>query len=199
MDSIGRNRRPQQVTGVGMNGLDYTMLGIVAGGLIIGYIRGLVAQLISLAGFFIAYVIAFQFYRELAPVIQKTIALPSYETYQKYDFIVKGLNLETYVMNALAFAILFFGTKLALTVLGRLLHLITKVPGVNFLNRWSGALLGTAEAVLISIIAVNVMTILPYEAVQRLLAGSIAAPNLINDLPSLAGKLQDLWKQGVPT
>ncbi|MNI42653.1 Colicin V production protein [compost metagenome] len=73
------------------------------------------------------------------------------------------------------------------------------MPGINFVNRWSGALLGIVEAALIIIITVNVMTILPYESIQKLLAGSAVAPYLINDLPSLAGKLQELWKQGVQT
>jgi uncharacterized membrane protein required for colicin V production len=180
-----------------MNGLDYTLLALAVGGLIIGYYRGFVAQIISLVGFFIAYLIAFKFYRDFAPLLHKTISLPASGSYDKFEFIVRGLNLETYILNALAFAILFFGTKLALTVIGRVLNLIAKVPGVNLINRWSGALLGIAEAALIIIIAVNVMTILPSDAIQRLLSGSSLAPHLINGIPSLAGKLQALWKQNI--
>lgn len=168
---------------MGLNGLDYTLLALAAAGLVFGYYRGFVAQMVSLAGFFIAYVIAFKFYKDFAPVLSKTIALPSYESYQKYEFVIKGLNLDTYIMNALAFAILFFGAKLTLTVLGRVLNVFAKVPGVNFLNRWSGALLGIAEAALLIIIAVNVMTILPSEAIQKLLSGSVTAPYLIKELP----------------
>jgi uncharacterized membrane protein required for colicin V production len=78
------------------------------------------------------------------------------------------------------------------------LNIITKMPGLNLLNRWSGGLLGLAEAALIIIIAVNVMVIAPSEVLQKLLSGSILAPYLINELPSLAGKLQELWKQGIP-
>jgi uncharacterized membrane protein required for colicin V production len=180
-----------------MNGLDYALIALTVGGLVIGFYRGFVAQIISLAGFFIAYFIAFKFYRDFAPVLNKTIPLPASGSYDKFEFIVKGLNLETYIMNALAFAILFFGTKLALTFIGRVLNLIAKVPGVNLINRWSGAMLGVAEAALIIFVAVNVMTILPSEAIEHLLSGSTFAPHLINGIPSLAGKLQDLWKQNI--
>jgi uncharacterized membrane protein required for colicin V production len=181
-----------------MSTLDYIMLALSAGGFILGYWRGFIAQMVSLAGFFIAYIIAYQFYRNFAPVLQSTFAVPASESYQKYEFIVKGLHLDTYMFNALAFALLFFGAKVALSVLGRLLHFIAKVPGLNLLNRWSGALLGLAEALLIMIIAVNVMTIVPSDAAQKILSGSTLAPYLINHLPSFAGKLHELWQTGIP-
>lgn len=182
----------------GMNGLDYSIIGIIAAGLLLGYYRGFVAQIISLAGFFIAYFIAFKFYRDLAPVLHELINLPSYENYQKYEFAVKGLNLDTYILNALAFAILFFGTKAALTVAGRILNVIAKFPGIKFLNRWSGALLGFIEAALLVIIAVHVMNIIPNESVQKLMAESRLSPYLMNHLPAITEKLQELWKQGWP-
>ncbi len=180
-----------------MNPLDYIMLALAAAGLILGYYRGFIAQIISFAGFFIAFFIAYKFYDRLSPILHSTISLPTFETYQKYEFLVKGLHLDVYIMNALSFAILFFGVKLALTVVGRALNLIAKAPGLHFLNRWSGALLGLLEAVLIVLIAVNVMTILPADSIQKLMADSSIAPYLINDLPSLAGKLQELWRQGI--
>jgi uncharacterized membrane protein required for colicin V production len=183
---------------VKLNTLDFIMLTLAAGGLIVGYWRGFIAQIVSLAGFFIAYIVAFQFYRDFAPVLQRTFALPASSSYQKYEFAVNILHLDTYIYNALAFALLFFGVKLALSVIGRLLHFIAKVPGLNFVNRWSGALLGIAEALLLIIISINVMTIIPSDGVQKLLSGSVFAPYLINHLPSFAGKLHDLWKQGIP-
>ncbi|UKS24669.1 CvpA family protein [Paenibacillus sp. HWE-109] len=177
---------------------DYVMLAIVALGLLLGYFRGFIAQIVSIAGFILAYLVAFYFYKDLAPLLRNAISLPTYENYQKYEFIVKGLNLDTYILNAIAFALLFFGVKFALVFLGRALHILAKTPGLNFINRWSGALLGLAEALLIIIIAVNVMTIIPSDGLQKLLANSTIAPYLINELPNLAGKLQEMWKQGIP-
>ncbi|NEW08168.1 CvpA family protein [Paenibacillus sp. SYP-B3998] len=182
-----------------MNSLDYMMLAAVALGLLLGYLRGFIAQIVSLAGFILAYLVAFYFYKDFAPLLSNAVSLPTYQNYQKYEFIVKGFNLDTYILNAIAFAILFFGVKFALVIIGRALNMIAKVPGLNFINRWSGALLGLAEALLILIIAINIITIVPSDGLQKLLASSTIAPYLINEMPNVAGKLHELWKQGIHT
>lgn len=177
--------------------LDYVLLAVLLIGLLLGYFRGFITQIVSIAGFVLAYLVAFYFYKDTAPVLRSAIASPTYQSYEQYAYIVKGLNLDTYFFNALAFAILFFGVKIALVVIGRALNMLAKTPGINVLNRWSGALLGLAEALLIVIIAVNVMTILPSDGVQKLMAESSIAPYLINELPHVAGKLHELWKQKI--
>ena len=182
-----------------LNGLDYVMLALLVLALAIGYRRGLIAQVVSLSGFLLAYLVAFWLYRDFAPILRHILPVPSFESYQKYEFLVKGLRLDTYVVNALAFALLFFAVKLGLTLAGTVLNLIAKAPGLNFLNRWSGALLGLAEALLLLVIAVNVMTIMPADSVQKLLGGSRLAPYCIDGFPAVAGKLQQLWKEGAMT
>ena len=102
-----------------LNTLDYVMLSIVALGLLLGYFRGFIAQIVSLSGFVLAYLVAFYFYKDFAPLLRNAVSLPTYQNYQKYEFIVKGLNLDTYILNALAFAILFFGVKFALVIRGQ--------------------------------------------------------------------------------
>ncbi len=111
-----------------MNTLDYVMLSIVALGLLLGYFRGFIAQIVSISGFVLAYLVAFYFYRDFAPLLRNAVSLPTYQNYQKYEFIVKGLNLDTYILNALAFAILFFGVKFALVIIGRALNISSKNP-----------------------------------------------------------------------
>lgn len=172
-------------------------MSIIVLGLLIGYFRGFIAQIVSIAGIILAYLIAFYFYKDVAPLLKNAISLPTYQNYQKYEFVVKGLKLDTYILNAIAFALLFFGVKLALVIIGRALNVLAKTPGLNAINRWSGGLLGLVEALLIVIIAVNVMTIIPSDGNQKLLASSSIAPYLINELPHVAGKLHDLWKQGI--
>ncbi|OCT10796.1 CvpA family protein [Paenibacillus pectinilyticus] len=172
-------------------------MSIIALGLLIGYFRGFIAQIVSIAGMILAYLVAFYFYKDVAPLLKNAISLPTYQNYHKYEFIVKGLNVDTYILNAIAFALLFFGVKLALIIIGRALNILAKTPGLNAINRWSGACLGLAEALLIIVIAVNVMTIIPSDGSQKLLKSSSIAPYLINELPQVAGKLHDLWKQGI--
>jgi uncharacterized membrane protein required for colicin V production len=176
-----------------MNGLDWAAVVLTVAGTLLGYYRGLVSQLVSVAGLFIAYAVAFAFYRETAPWVAGVLSLPAYETYKKYEFIVKGLNLDAYMYNAIAFALLLFGVKIALSIAGRVLNWIALTPGIKTVNKWSGALLGLAEAVLLVVIAVQVMTVLPNDTAQRLLKGSTTAPYILNALPQVTEKLHELW------
>jgi uncharacterized membrane protein required for colicin V production len=182
-----------------LNLLDWIMIGLAAAGLLLGYIRGFVAQLVSVAGFAAAYIIAYLFYDDLAPLIRSWITGNKIESYQKYDFLVKGLHLDVYISNAVAFALLFFGVKLALVVVGNLLHFVVKAPGLSFLNRWSGALLGLAEALIIVLVGVHVLTIMPSDKVQGQLAHSAIAPHVLKDWPAVTDKINELWKRDKAT
>jgi uncharacterized membrane protein required for colicin V production len=176
-----------------MSGLDWAVAVLVMTGLILGYYRGFVSQLVSIAGLFIAYVVAFTFYKDIAPWIAGLLSNSNSEAYQKYDFFIKGFHLDTYVSNAIAFGLLLLGVKIALSIVGRILHWITLTPGIRTINQWAGALLGLAEAVLIVIVVVNVMTVIPNDTVQRLLKESALAPHVLNALPSVSDKLNELW------
>jgi uncharacterized membrane protein required for colicin V production len=176
-----------------MNGLDWAVAVLVMTGLILGYYRGFVSQLVSIAGLFIAYVVAFTFYKDVAPWIAGVLSTASSEAYQKYDFFVKGFHLDTFVSNAIAFGLLLFGVKIALSIVGRILHWITLTPGIKTINQWTGALLGLTEAALIVIVVVNVMVVIPNDTTQKLLKESTLAPHILNAIPSVSDKLNELW------
>jgi uncharacterized membrane protein required for colicin V production len=176
-----------------MNGLDWAAAVLLAAGAIMGYYRGLVSQLVSIAGLFIAYVVAFTFYKDVAPWIAGVLSLPHSESYQQYEFLVKGLHLDAYVYNAIAFALLLFGVKIALSIVGRVLNWIALTPGIKTINHWMGTFLGLAEALILLVIAVQVMTVIPNDTTQRLLKGSMFAPYILNALPSVTDKLNELW------
>lgn len=177
-----------------MNMFDFILLLIVAGCIILGYVRGLISQLISIAGLFAAFLIAYLYHRDLAPYLLEKLPLSSIENYNNYEFLIKGLHLDMYAANVLAFALLFFGVKIILAVVRRILNGIAHLPGLSFLNRTLGALFGLVEGVLIVVILVNVMTIIPSDTVQSQLSGSGLAPYILEHFPALTGKLQELWK-----
>ncbi|WP_248930176.1 CvpA family protein [Paenibacillus hamazuiensis] len=177
-----------------LNGLDWAIGVAILAGLALGYSRGLISQLISIAGLFIAYLVASKWYGDVGTWIGKWMTQPTGGTYTQYEFLVKGLNLDVYITNAIAFSILFFGTKLALSIIGRLLNLVASVPGIKSLNQTAGALLGFIEAAVLVVVAVNVLTIVPNDQVQRWLKGSYAAPYVVNEAPIVAEKLHEIWK-----
>lgn len=175
------------------NVLDVVVAVIIVGAILLGYYRGFVAQLVSIAGFFIAYLVAYLLYDELAAVLSRILPVHSFKAVEQYAFIIEGLNIDTYLYNAISFALLFFVTKIGLTVIGRVLHLVTKVPGIRAINKWSGALLALVEAVLIVVIGVHVMGALPSESVQSVLEQSKIAAYIMEHMPEAALKLQQLW------
>lgn len=77
-----------------------------------------------------------------------------------------------------------------------MLNIIVKVPGLNFINRWSGALLGALESLLLVIVALNVMALIGSPQTEKLLSESRTAPYLLKQLPVVSEKLQQLWQTG---
>jgi uncharacterized membrane protein required for colicin V production len=178
-----------------MNGLDYGLLVILAMGMALGYARGFIGQLVSFAGFFAAYLVAFFGYKQVAPWVKSVMNLSGHETYGRYELLAQELRIDSYVYNALAFGLLLFGTKLAFGILGRMLQWLAAAPGLKGLNKWSGAGLGLLEAALIGLIAVHVMTVLPNDTAQKLLKTSSSAPYIIERTPVITDKLKQLWQQ----
>lgn len=175
------------------NVLDVVVAVMIVGAILLGYYRGFVAQLVSIAGFFIAYLVAYLLFDDLAAVLARALPIHSFQAVEQYAFIIEGLNLDRYLYNALSFALLFAVTKIGLSIVGRILNLVTKVPGVRALNKWSGALLALAEAVLIIVIVVHVMSVLPSESVQEVLEKSKSAAFIMEHMPDTALKLKELW------
>lgn len=167
-----------------MNTLDWIIAVLFIVGGIYGYSRGFISQLVSIIGLFLAYVTAYLFYDDIAPWVQHTVPLTSFAAYQKYQIVLKGIDLDQYLYNAIGFILIFLGTKISLTVLGHFLNIFSKLPGIHMANKWSGAMLALVEVLLLLIIAVNVLEYLPSEQVQKLLDQSQAVSFFSDHVPS---------------
>lgn len=172
--------------------LDWIVYLLLAAAAVIGYRRGFIAQLVSFLGLFVAWLSAYFFYDDIAPWVGKLIPIETFDSYPKYEFAVKAFKLDLYIVNTLSFVTIFLAVKLGLMIIGRVLSLIAKVPGLNVLNRFSGALLAAAEALALLLVAVHVMSILPSDGAQTLLADSPAAQWLLSLTPALWEQLQNL-------
>jgi uncharacterized membrane protein required for colicin V production len=162
-----------------MNILDASVCVIFVGALIVGYKRGFINQMVSLLGLIIAYVVAYKFYRQVAPWIGQLLPVQTFAAYSKYEFAIQTLHINDYVINAISFALLFFAVKVALSIVGRLLNIVAKVPGVNLLNRLSGTLLSLLEVTVLVVIVVKIMAIMPADQVQTTLTNSKTAPYIM--------------------
>ncbi|WJH34995.1 CvpA family protein [Paenibacillus sp. CC-CFT747] len=157
--------------------------------LVVGYRRGLIGQLVSLAGLILAYLAAYKYAGALAPVLAKWLPLEAFFSYKKYEYAVQSLRLEDYILRALAFALIFFAVKIALSVIGHVLNVIAQVPGLNSLNRWGGAALSFLEAALLFWVLVHVLSVVPSDPIQQAMARSRLATFVMDSLPGILDTL----------
>ena len=172
-----------------INPLDTAMLVLFAASIIFGYRRGFVLQFVSLLSLFVAWLAAYLFYDDVSPVLGKLVATEVFARYPNYAYVAQGLSLDTYILNAISFVAVFTVVKLGLGLAGHMLNLIAKVPGLNALNRWTGAALALVEAAAMAIVLIYFMTLLPVDGVQELLERSRWADNFLSFVPYMLGKM----------
>ncbi len=113
-----------------MTALDYAVLGVVAVSVLWGAWRGLVRELISLAGWVIAFLAANLFAGPLAERLPGALRTPE-------------LRLLA------AYVAIFIASLVVTTLLGFLLSKLAKAAGLGGLDRALGALFGLARGALI--------------------------------------------------
>lgn len=178
-----------------MNIIDIVAAVLGVGALALGYNRGFVAQLVSIAGLFLAYLAAYWLYDDVAPLAANLLPLERAQSYNQYAFLVERFNLRVIFYNAVAFAFVFFAVRVGLSFAGRILHLAASIPGIKTINKWSGAALALIEAIILFVVAVNVMSVLPSDSIQRALAESESSLFVMEHMPELAAKLHELWER----
>jgi membrane protein required for colicin V production len=113
-----------------MNWLDYALIGLLAVSIAWGIWRGLVHEVMSLAGWVLAFVAANVFTAPLAELLPDSVSQPE-------------------VRMLIAFILVFLGTLIAATVVTVLLARLVKTSGLVSLDRTLGAVFGAARALVI--------------------------------------------------
>ncbi|MCL1845568.1 MAG: CvpA family protein [Defluviitaleaceae bacterium] len=177
-----------------MNFLDLGVVIVIALSALAGWHRGLIRTVYGLVSFFAAIVLAYvlrppvsRFLRELNLYeffrgridgglthveysADLPIALPSVVTDMPADFLT---NLA---IDAIALVAVFFVVIIALSVVGAVLDIVSKLPVINTLNNLGGLVAGAVLGAGVSWLVLVVMSIFAASAgVQGLLAGSMAA------------------------
>jgi uncharacterized membrane protein required for colicin V production len=173
--------------------LDLILLILLIGGFLIGLKRGFIMQLIHLIGFIAAYIVAYLYYDDLAPKIKLWVPYPSASGDTAVSFLLNSISLEEAYYNAIAFAILFFATKIILQILGSMLDFLAHLPILHSVNRWLGGLLGFVEIYLIVFILLYVATLVPIEAFQAYYENSWIAQGMVENTPVFSETVKEMW------
>lgn len=127
-----------------MTAFDYAVLTVIAASVLLGLWRGVMSELLALAAWIVAFLVARVFAAEVANGLTGQIAEP-------------GLRL------AAAYVVVFVGVLLVFAIARMLVSLLLKVVGLGLLDRLLGAVFGILRGVLVVLAAVLVagMTPLP--------------------------------------
>lgn len=144
-----------------MNGFDFAILLILCLFLVKGLWKGLIRQLCSLAGIVLGIFLSWSFSDFLGPELARFSGWP--------------LRVSVVVVGAM----LFFAGILAFFVLGFYLGKLAKQPVLAVLNRFSGALFGVIEGVVILAVVIYLLTLWPLVARKTVVQTSTLSPPFV--------------------
>jgi uncharacterized membrane protein required for colicin V production len=173
--------------------LDLILFLILIGGFIVGLRRGLILQVVHLTGFIASFVIAYLYFDNLASKLKLWIPYPTSSIEPTFALFMDALNLEAAYYRAIAFAILFFGTKILVQILGSMLDFLADLPILRTLNRWTGGALGFVEVYLVMFIFLYIAALVPVEYIQTSIDHSFMAKTIVENTPVFSEKVKELW------
>ncbi|GIN86824.1 membrane protein [Heyndrickxia sporothermodurans] len=170
---------------------------ILIAGFFVGLKRGFILQLIHITGFIIAFIVAYMYFKDLAPHLKLWIPYPAFDENKSIKMLLDGLNLEEAYYRAIAFAILFFAVKIILHIIGTSLDFVARIPVLKQLNIWAGGILGFLEVYLIVFIVLYFGALLPIESIQDTLDQSSIAKGIIKNTPILSNQIENWWIKNI--
>jgi uncharacterized membrane protein required for colicin V production len=158
-----------------------------------GLKRGFILQALHLIGFIIAFIVARMYYKPLAAALVSWIPYPELPDDQMWAMFLNSMPLENAFYNAIAFALIFFGTKIVLQIIATMLDFVASLPVLRLINKILGAVLGFVEVYLILFIILYIVALVPMGKIQAYLADSYIATLMVEQTPFLSHAVENLW------
>lgn len=173
--------------------LDLLIVFLLLGGLITGFRRGLIVQLIHMTGFIIALVIAYLYYKQLAEKFVLWIPYPGVTADSKLSFVVGELDLNVTFYNLLAFFLIFIVVKFGLQLIASMFDFLKYLPVLGFIARITGALFGFVEFYILIFLVLYLGVMLPVDFIQNFIGKSILADTMFDHTPWLSETVKNWW------
>ncbi|WP_053367337.1 CvpA family protein [Bacillus sp. FJAT-27245] len=173
--------------------VDLVLIFLFIFGFFIGLKRGFILQLFHLAGFVVAYIVAYMYYDSLAPKLKLWIPYPTLGDSSSLSVLMSSANMEEAFYRAFAFIAIFFAVKVLVQIIGSMFDFIAHLPILRTLNVWAGGLLGFAEVYLIVLLLLYIAALVPMDAIQKPLEESVIAEAIIKNTPIISQQLKELW------
>ena len=173
--------------------LDLLILFLLLGGLITGFRRGLIVQIIHMSGFIIALVVAYKYYKVLAEKFVLWIPYPGVTAGSKLSFAVGELDLDETFYRLLAFVLIFIIVKFVLQLVASMFDFLKYLPVLGFVARITGAFFGLIEFYIIIFLILYLLAMLPIEFIQNLMGKSILVGAMFDHTPLLSESVKKWW------
>lgn len=173
--------------------LDLIILLVLVAGLVVGLKRGFIVQVLHLASFIIALIVAYIYYEPLAQKFVLWIPYPGVTDAGNLSIVIDSLDLDRTFYRVLAFAVIFFVVKIVLQILSSIFDFLAYLPVLKSLNKLLGAALGLVEYYLILFIVLYVLVLLPVEFIQNRMSNSILAKLILEHTPLITKMFQNWW------
>lgn len=162
-------------------------------GFLMGLKRGFILQMMHLLGFIISFIVATLYFKQLSSHLSLWIPYPELGDDKVWAVFLNSMPLENAFYNAIAFAIIFFGTKIVLQIIASMLDFLANLPVLRSLNKILGALLGFIEVYFITFIILFILALVPMESIQQRIEESFVAKLIIEHTPVLSKTIETLW------
>lgn len=159
-----------------MNWLDVLVLFTLGLRTWVGYRRGLVGQIFSLAGLIVGLILAAQNYH----ILQSKIAL--------------YFPFPAPVLAVMAFFLILFIVMLVARLISSILTSLLHLPGLGWINSLSGALVGALVAAIVIAFSFSLLHIFSLPPVEAAFSSSIIVPYLEQVTPYFL----DVMKEYIP-
>ncbi len=125
-----------------LNGLDWTLLAVLAVSMVVGFVRGLVFESLSLAGWVVAWFAA----QWAAPLLAPSLPIGA-----------PGTPLN----HGAAFALSFLGALIVWALLARLVRMLIHATPLSLIDRFLGAGFGILRGIVILLAVTSVVAMTP--------------------------------------
>ncbi|GAA0429182.1 CvpA family protein [Lentibacillus halophilus] len=173
--------------------VDFILIALLVFGFFMGLKRGFILQAFHLIGFIAAFILAALYYDKLAPKLTLFIPYPDLENGGEWADFLQSVPLEGTFYNAIAFAVIFFATKMLLQIVASMLDFVAELPILHAVNRWLGAVLGFAEIYLLIFIVLYILALAPVQQIQTWINDSSVALIILENTPILSEQIKSMW------
>ena len=182
-----------------MNVLDFVILAFLAWNIFWGWKRGLLSQILGLAGVVVSLFVASRFGKVFGQWLAGFIDFEGFATKmvtseaesQGLSSIVADKlqgtvpDIVAALQNILGYVILFIVVLVAVKLLAIALKSLKRVPVLGAFNSVGGLIFGLIKGALITLVAVWVFNSLPIPAAMGLVESSLLAPGLLKITPEI--------------